>query len=253
MRPILATLRSAGRSLGEGLLHLFYPRVCWVCQQIQPPGQPAICGDCASQFTRDDRPTCPRCASTVGPYVELANGCSSCRASPLAFDQAFRLAPYEGLLKETILRMKQPNGEGLAEAVADFWADRLAERLRPLAPDVVLPVPLHWLRQWRRGFNASEVLARALAARLKAPCRPGWLRRCRRTEQQKEFPPAETAKRWENVNRAFAVRSGADLAGKTIVLVDDVLTTGATASEAARPMRALKPKSIIAAVVAHGR
>lgn len=253
MAPLGETLLSAGRTLCQGVMQLVYPRVCWVCQQYQPMEQGPICDSCAAQLTQDSRPTCPRCASTVGPFVELAEGCTACRDSKFAFDRAFRLGPYEGLLREAVLRMKHRQGEGLAEIIADFWAERMAAQLQPLAPDLVLAVPLHWLRLCQRGYNPSEVLARSLARRLRLPCRSNWLRRRKRTLQQKTFEPAQSAKRWDNVRGAFAARPWADVAGKTLIIVDDVLTTGATASETARPLRALKPRGIIIAVLAHGR
>src|SRR5581483_1459866 len=107
----------------------------------------------------------------------------------------------------------------------------------------------HWTRTWRRGFNQSRILAYTLADFLGVPCRPGCVRRIRRTPQQTHQTPAE---RWSNVRGAFRCRTGLDLRSKTIVLVDDVLTTGATASEAARALRTARPGRIIVAVVAHG-
>jgi ComF family protein len=119
-----------------------------------------------------------------------------------------------------------------------------------LQPEVIVPVPLHWQRRWSRGFNQSEELARALARELKIPCRPAALRRTRATPLQ---TTSTIAQRRANVRGAFAARDVKDIAGKTVVLVDDVMTSGATASEAARALRTLKPVRIIVAVLAHGR
>ncbi len=251
MGRISDTLWSTGRDVCQGLLHLLLPRVCWVCQRIQPLDQPAICDDCAAHLQYDSQPTCRRCAGTVGPFVDTAAGCSSCRDRPLTFDRAFRLGPYDGVLRDVLLRMKQSHGEGLAEVVGQFWAEQLAPLLEPLAPDVVVPIPLHWWRHRWRGFNQSEVLGRCLADRLRIPCQSAWLRSQRRTPPQKGL--ATAAKRWENIRGAFTVRPGVNLDGATVVLVDDILTTGATMSEAARRLRDLGPKSIVAAVVARDR
>jgi ComF family protein len=250
MQPTIQTIVEAGRAFGRGLLHLVYPRVCWVCQQIQPIHERSICSGCSTQLLGDVKPACFRCASTVGPYVDTTDGCPSCRDDRFHFDQAFRLGPYEGLLREVVLRMKVPYGEGLAETFGEFWAEQLAKRLTSLAADAVLPVPLHWWKQHKRGFNQSELLARALAARLGIPCLADRLQRYRWAEDQKGL---QGQRRWDNVKGAFRVRPGADLSGRTLILVDDVLTTGATASEAARPLRALKPKRIVLAVLAHHR
>jgi ComF family protein len=161
-----------------------------------------------------------------------------------------RLGPYEGLLRDTILRLKSPAGEALAEAIGVLWAGLMKPRLRPHRIAVVIPVPLHWRRRWRRGFNQSETLATAVAHELGVPCRSGWLRCVRRTGQQKGLAP--TARR-DNVRGAFRAASGVDLNGKAVLLVDDVLTTGSTASEAAKALRVLRPSQIFVAVLAHGR
>jgi ComF family protein len=249
MGQILRAIAQAGRTFGRGLLHLVYPRICWVCQQIQPIEENAVCAACAATLVSDTRPTCHRCASTVGPFVDTTQGCQLCRNEKFAFDRAFRLGPYEGPLREVVLRMKSSHGEGLAEVFGAFWAGQMARRLGPLMPDLVLPVPLHWRRHYQRGFNQSAVLAQALAAKLRIPCEPGRLQRWQATADQKSL---QGQSRRENVKGAFRLRPGNDVADKTIILVDDVLTTGATASETAKPLRTLKPKSIVLAVLAHG-
>jgi len=158
-------------------------------------------------------------------------------------------APAENVLRAVILRLKHKGGQGLAEVIGRLWARTMAPRLTALAPQLVVPVPLHWRRRWTRGFNQSETLARALAAELKIPCRPWALRRTRPTPQQ---TLSTIAQRRDNVRGAFAARNVSGIAGKTVVLVDDVMTTGATASEAARALRKLQTARIVVAVLAHG-
>jgi ComF family protein len=155
------------------------------------------------------------------------------------------------LLRDTILRLKQWTGEDLAEVLSKLWAKRLRDKLTPFSPAAVIPIPLHWRRRLIRGYNQSGVIARCLANELGVPCWPRALRRIRPTPQQ-TLQSSATARR-ENVKQAFATRDGYAFAGQTLVLVDDVLTTGATASEAARALRTHKPKAIYVAVLAHGR
>jgi ComF family protein len=173
-----------------------------------------------------------------------------CRNLRLGFDQAFRLGTYDGLLRDLILKMKHESGEGLAEAVGALWAEFAGARLAAAGAQVVVPVPLHWTRRWSRGYNQSEALARALAARLKLPYHSGWLRRIRRTPKQTSQTPAA---RHASVRGAFRARSAAKLRGKTVLLVDDVLTTGSTASEAARTLRRQGAGRVVVAVLAHDR
>jgi ComF family protein len=240
-------VKTTTRSLARGLLQFFYPETCWACARLLTPAERSFCADCRSALTGDSLPTCPRCASTVGPFTYLEDGCPRCRGQRLAFAEAFRLGLYEGLLRDLVLRMKQAAGEGLAEAVGGLWAEHAGGRLRSAAADVVIPVPLHWARRWQRGYNQSEALARALAANLGLPYRPGWLRRIRRTPKQTERPPSA---RRDNVRGAFRAR-GAGLRGRVVLLVDDVLTTGSTASEAARALRAAGAARVVVAVLAH--
>ncbi len=240
-----------GRTLVAGVTQLIYPNTCWVCGNVMSPQQVHVCADCLPKLTVDPFPTCPRCSSTVGPHLVLNDGCADCREKSFAFDATFRMAPYEGSLRDVILRMKRWTGEDLAEVIASLWAKCLAARLRSLAPDLVIPVPLHWMRRWRRGFNSCDILALRLARELVIPCRTHLLRRIRATAQQTAQPSA-TARR-DNVKHAFQAKAGDDLYGKTLLLVDDVLTTGATANEAARALRQHKPKAIYVVVLAHGR
>jgi ComF family protein len=154
------------------------------------------------------------------------------------------------LLREVILRLKYSSGEELAELLGDLWAENAASRLRELTADTVIPVPLHWWRHWRRGYNQSEALARALARELGLPCRPGWLRRIRNTPKQTNQTPSD---RLVNVKGAFKTSVTAAVKGKTILLVDDVLTTGSTCSEAAHVLRTAGAARVIVAVLAHSR
>lgn len=240
----------SARTLGDGLLQLIYPNICWICQQARAELRDGVCPTCAQMLTRDPHAACPRCCSTVGPFVNLSQGCANCKDESYAFDQAFRLGTYDDVLRSAILRMKQPGGLDLAEVVGLHWARHMAARLRELHPHVVIPVPLHWTRRWRRGFNQSEILAAALAQVLGAPCRTSWLRRTRRTAPQTRQSPAQ---RRLNVHNTFGLRSRLDLAGQTVLLVDDVMTTGATAHESARALRVANPARIVVAVLAHSR
>jgi ComF family protein len=241
----LATFKS-------GLTGLLYPNTCWVCGRFIPESQARLCQTCEEGLTKDPHSTCPRCSSSVGPFAPTEQGCGHCRNMHFAFDGAVRLGPYEGLLREAVIRLKSSRDENLAEIIGNVWAERLRPRLQDLAPQAVVPVPLHWTRRyWERGFNQSEILARCLAKSLHVRCYPYCLRRLRRTPRQTQ-QESPTARR-DNVRGAFRSRSRYDLAGKTVLLVDDVMTTGATADEAARALRVLKPARIVVAVLAHGR
>jgi len=211
--------------------------------------QRPFCIPCRTALTADRARTCPRCASTIGPFTAIEDGCPQCRDSVYHFESAIRLGPYDGLLRELVLRMKSAWNEELAELLGELWASNAEVPFRAFNADVVVPVPLHWWRRWRRGYNQSESLARSLAMALGLPCRPRWLRRARATPMQTRQSP--TVRR-ENVRGVFAARPRAALHGRTVLLVDDVLTTGSTASEAARALRAAGAARVVVAVLAHG-
>ncbi len=242
-----ARLLEVGRELVRGLADLVYPPVCFLCRQLMPMGEARFCAGCSSELGGDTKLTCPRCAETVGPYAAIDDGCPHCRRWPLHFEAAWRLGPYEGALAQAILRLKDSSGEDLAEALGRFWAERLAAKLLAHQPAYVVPVPLHWLRRLQRGYNQAETLALALAERLGIPCRPRWLWRTRHTPHQMGL--SVTARR-ENVKNAFRARPRQVLRGKTLVLVDDVMTTGSTCSEAAKALKQAGAARIVVAVLA---
>src|SRR5262249_5293187 len=149
-----------------------------------PADQAPFCPVFRAALVRDPHPACSRYADTVGPYAGVDDGCSACRGLPLHLDRALRLGRYDGLLLDVVLRLKHSRNEGMAELVGLLWAEQAGETLRALKADVVVPVPLHWLRRWQRCYNQIEALARMLAAHLGRPCQPRGLRRTRNTPRQ---------------------------------------------------------------------
>jgi ComF family protein len=150
-------------------------------------------------------------------------------------------------LREGILRTKQMGGEPVAEMLGRVFAEVRGRELSGLNADAVVPVPLHWRRHWQRGYNQAAATAREIAAALEVPHRSGWLRRVKPAVQHAQ--PSASARR-ENIRGAFAVGRRANVAGKRILLVDDVMTTGSTAGEAARVLRAAGAAAVAVAVLA---
>ena len=220
--------------LARGLRQPVYPGVCARCETLTADDDGDFCPACAHALTADAHFTCPRCAETVGEHADVADGCPRCRGERFAFDSASRLGPYDGALREVILAMKHHTGERLAECVGRLWARHHADRFRALGVCVVVPVPLHWWRRLRRGYNQRESLSAAVARALRAEHRPGWVRRVRPTASQAR--QSATARR-TNLRGAFRASRRATLAGRSVLLIDDVMTTGSTAHEAARALR----------------
>lgn len=230
---LLRLVVRATHDLGRGLVQLVFPGCCYLCNQPVPTGQVSICTDCQSALLKDSAGACPQCAAVIGPFALTEGGCIHCRDEKFAFRAAVRLGTYEGKLRELVLRLKNAHSEVLAELIGELWADRDRTRFEELRLDAVVPVPLHWRRFWQRGYNQSQAIARGLAQRLGLPCQTRWLRRVRHTPPQTS---QSRSGRRDNVRGAFAVRSAAPVSGQSILLVDDVMTTGSTASEAARAL-----------------
>jgi ComF family protein len=234
--------------LARGIRQLVYPPICARCDELNSTAIDDFCPNCTRALTDDPHFTCPRCLSTVGEHADVTDGCANCRNERFQFDSAFRLGPYDGILRDTILTMKLRNSEMLGDCVGRLWARHQADRFRALKVQVVIPVPLHWWRRLWRGHNQAEHLSAAVAAMLGAEHRPGWLRRIRPTPSQMTKTPAE---RRTNVRGAFGAARFSQLKGRSVLLIDDVLTTGSTASEAARVLRAAGAQPIHLAVLAH--
>jgi ComF family protein len=198
------------------LLHVLLEQDCLLCAAAG--GTQLICAPCVADMQRADE-GCPRCAD-AGPAEQV---CGACLKHPPHFDSTTALWRYEFPLDRLVLALKY--GERLALAA---WFGRVLAREVNAKPDLLLPMPLHPTRLRQRGFNQAAEIARAVAKRLKLTWKSDVLVRLRDTAPQADLPIDERAR---NVREAFLCM--ADLSGKTVALIDDVMTTGATLNEAA--------------------
>jgi len=191
-------------------------------------------------------PLCPECLRPPEPFaaeffrsscgtpfentfpLDEEGRCALCRHGLRGFDEAYCYGPYEGLLREWVHLFKYCRVKTMAGPLVELLASALP---RHELLDCVVPVPLHWRRRWERGFNQAELLARGIARKWHIPVVRA-LRRVRHTPTQTSL--SNTARR-KNVTAAFACRR--PLEGQRVLLVDDVLTTGATAAVCAAALR----------------
>ena len=185
-------------------------------------GSEPLCRDCAAGLPQL-REHCPRCA-LPSPRGSL---CGSCLADPPNFDGTTALWLYEFPCDRLVQALKYRAWLGLAS----FFAERLALRASGAA-DLIVPMPLHPERLAQRGFNQALEIARSLAARTGITLDHRAARRIQNTVPQTELPYEERAR---NIRGAFESR--VDLSGKTVAVVDDVMTTGATVNELARVLK----------------
>jgi predicted amidophosphoribosyltransferase len=145
--------------------------------------------------------------------------------------------------------MKRRANEALALSVGILAAKTLGKQISEIAPDLIAPVPTHWVKRLLRGTNGPDLLVEGIGSSLSFPTVMNLLYCRRRTKKQGTLMPSE---RLVNVRNAFAVNAGYDIHNAHVLLIDDIMTTGATASEAARTLRRAGASVVTVAVVARG-
>ena len=229
----IGPLTALARVAATNAVDLVLPPSCLACHApVSEAG--GLCPDCWNRISFIGRPCCARCGLPFTIEAAPDAICGDCARMPPVFDRARAAFLYEGAGRELILAFKMADRSWLAPRLAT-WLQRAAAPLLPEA-DVVVPVPLHRWRLLARRFNQAAVLARLMAREADAAMVPDLLVRTRRTATQTRFSRVE---RRRNVRGAFAVRrSRAPLVdGRNVLLVDDVMTTGATVSACARALR----------------
>lgn len=238
-----------------GVIDLIFPPACSVCGKFTEPGEGGesryfsspICGGCEQSLSESLRRLCDRCAM---PTTTLeTTSCPDCRERRSRLTQTRVLGLYEGPLRQAVLRMKHAEHESLAVALGELLARKIATAPLAETPDLVAPIPMHWLRRAWRGTSSAASLAVGVARGLGLPL-AGDLLTCRR------FIKRQTAlargERLENVRHAYRVAWNYDIRGAAILLVDDVVTTGATSGEAARMLLDSGARSVSLAAAARG-
>lgn len=228
---------------------LVFPPRCTCCDvKCQSRlGEPLWCPDCDRQLALAGRPCCPRCA-LLCPAADAEEGpCPNCRGRKLLYDEARAIGPYDGLLRRAVLQIKHPHYEALAAGLGQRLAQRLHAQPFREPVQIVAPVPMFWLQRMWRGANAAEPIAQSVAQQLGLPLAVSLLV-CRRWLRKQST--LKTDERRRNVRGAFRASWRFNVRGARVLLIDDVMTTGATAQEAARALRAAGAASVVVAAVA---
>ncbi len=237
------------RKLGRGLLNLILPPRCLRCDEdLSPDAEISLCLKCTQAIAPQLGACCERCGAILPEEFVPADRCPACKDFSLEFDTVFPLGRYEGPLRELVLQTKRLSAEALSLTLGRLLAERLGEKIAAFRPDALLPIPMHWAKRLFRGVNTADLLADCLGRKLRVPVVRS-VGRSRYTGPQKDLLPRE---RFRNVRGAFRLRrwDRQRWQGSRLLLVDDILTTGATCSEVARLLKQSGAAAVAVVVVA---
>lgn len=217
----------------KSLIDFLLPRFCIICNQ---PFRPIICPDCFNEFI------------PAGSENEIMNTVRLALASDIHFDSAICLWKFEGNVQNMIHHLKYNDFWSIGQLVAPFFIAEIDRLKIPKSESLLIPVPLHRSRERERGYNQAEILCRSLSKISGIASNVQILKRTRYTHSQTKLSLKE---RKINVEGAFQyVDKNSHLRDKIILLVDDVLTTGATTNACAKELKKGKPRKIIVCTIA---
>ena len=234
----LALAASVTRRFFDPLLAVVFPSACPACGQLLTQlGRGPLCEPCWQTLPRHVQIPC-RCGLPLLPGIAA---CPRCRRGRQVFAAGSSLGPYEGSLRVAVHALKFSGRRRAAARLAELLLGSVAVARLVATSDVLVAVPLHPRRLRERGFNQAALLAQELASRADKPCCPDALVRRLDTAPQAGLSAAE---RRRNVRAAFAVRRKASVHGRIVILVDDVVTTGATALACGRELLAAGAREV---------
>jgi competence protein ComFC len=242
LQSVFKAVKLAGAAIGE----MLFPAVCVNCNISINSGDNGLCRRCWGEiFSSVGSDYCSRCGRDASLYARIDGACPNCRDEQIHFDGIVRCGVYGDAMRGMILAFKSTDKVTLDSALGSL-ADSALQGSRFYDDiDSLVPVPLHWRRRIRRGYNQSAILADKLRhprAKVNSD-----LVRIRHTPMQATL---NRAKREANVSGAFAVRREHQYAGRTTCLVDDIKTSGATLNECAKTIKAAGAKKVYALVLA---
>ena len=227
----------------DRLVRLVYPHRCLTCGKVVR-GRAAFCVDCAptAPILNDSIRLCKKCSR---PTSEGHFLCRDCLVHPRYFVGCFAAALYKGRLRRAMIRFKFRNQPYLYHGFSHLILMRLAERGILPRFDFAIPAPLSKNRLAERGYNQAELLAGPVARGLKVPLVTDVIYKIKETPPQSSLP---YHKRLKNLKNAFRVPDKSRVQGKTILLIDDVFTSGATANEISKTLLSAGAKEVYVAV-----
>ncbi len=220
----------------NGVCDLIYPANCLSCKKHLSSQDPrdVLCLNCLRAIQFNTTPFCPKCSRYLGGKFDCVK-CAVCTEHPPLFDFAWGACLYDEHLRRLIHAFKYNQKTSLRRPFAQKMIDFVKTHNFDIAQfDCIVPIPLFPTRQRERGYNQALLLAQLISLHFDIPLSPNSLKRIHHTETQTHFSEKE---RWTNILDAFRIKNSTEIDDKNILLVDDLLTTGATTSEASRMLK----------------
>lgn len=207
-----------------------YPRRCPVCDKAVKPFGSLICEECVPKIKYVKAPYCPKCGKELKDARAVF--CHDCAHREHAYDRGMALFAYRSV-SDSIYRFKYRGRQEYAAYYGERVARILGKKILELHPDALVPVPIHAARKRQRGYNQAEVLAREIGRLLRIPVETKLIKRVHKTKPMKDLSAQE---RQNNLKKAFKICYN-DVKLSTIIIIDDIYTTGSTVDAMAREMR----------------
>ncbi len=240
--------RPLARPLLNGLMNILYPPVCFLCQRSLFPAESGqcVCPSCRASIEMNAPPFCLKCSR---PLKKPARSfCRDCQRSSFHFDNVYAACRYSEPFQRLLHLYKYGNLTAVRKIFSSLMIEFIDTYQIPVKDyQLLLAVPLHPVRQRERGYNQSELLAAALARHYRIPFRNNILKRTLYSPNQARVSPKQ---RWTNVESAFKIGSHSCITNTNILLVDDLITTGATLSSLAGVLKAGGAKKVSALTAA---
>ena len=229
------------------LTDLFFPPRCAVCDGLLTVREQGICTACEKDLHRIGEPYCMKCGKEIHRDEDIY--CADCRIHARSFESGRALFLYNDAMRGSIYRFKYAGRKEYAAYYGREMAAFLGDWIRAVDPDALIPIPIHKKRMKKRGFNQAELIAAALSEHIHVPVEADLLHRVVDTKKQKELNASE---RENNLKKAFKTTRN-DVELDTVLLIDDIYTTGATMNAAATALKEAGIKHVYMMALCIGR
>ncbi len=239
---------------------LLSPPSCVICSTLldseckrlrhtTSPTRVLICDACQSQLSPANMYPCHKCGAKIRFELMKGESCANCTGISLPFASTVSLGNYNALMREVVIDMKRPGREAIAIQMGRWLGEKTEDFHGRQMFDLVLPMPIHWTRRLRRGFNVASMIVEGVRKETNLPTDDHMIYFRLRTSKQGML---STHQRFQNVKNCFAINNASLVKGKRVLLVDDVMTSCATACQASRTLLKSGAHCVGLAIVARG-